>query len=83
MLQTLKEAQKTPLRLGRGPVLQLQEQDLIEMKKAAILEKLERYYGNNLSKWQQLLTKLVHDPRATEREWTAATQLIAENNKQG
>ena len=78
MSQNQKEAQKKPHRVGHGPVLQLREQDIIEMKKAAILAKLEKFYGSDFRKWQQLLNKMVQDPRTTERSWIAGMQLLAE-----
>jgi len=78
MSQNQKEAQKKPLRVGHGPVLQLREQDIIEMKKAAILAKLEKFYGSDFRKWQQLLNKMVQDPRTTERSWIAGMQLLTE-----
>jgi hypothetical protein len=64
--------------VGHGPVLQLREQDIIEMKKAAILANLEKFYGSDFRKWQQLLNKMVQDPRSTERDWIAGMQLLAE-----
>ena len=78
MSQNQKEDQKKPLRVGHGPVLQLREQDILEMKKAAILAKLEKFYGSDFRKWQQLLNKMVQDPRTTERDWIAGMQLLAE-----
>jgi len=73
-----KRSKKKAHRVGHGPVLQLREQDIIEMKKAAILAKLEKFYGSDFRKWQQLLTKMVQDPRTTERSWIAGMQLLAE-----
>jgi len=78
MPQNQKEAQKKPHRVGHCPVLQLQEQDIIEMKKAAISAKYEKFYGSDFRKWQQLLNKMVQDPRTTERDWIAGMQLLAE-----
>ena len=78
MPQNQKEAQQKPHSVGHGPVLQLREQDIIEMKKAAILTNLKKFYGSDFRKWQQLLTKLVQDPRTTERSWIAGMQLLAE-----
>lgn len=78
MSQNQKEAQKKPLTVGHGPVLQLRESDIIEMKKAAILAKLEKFYGSDFRKWQQLLNKMVQDPRTTERDWIAGMQLLIE-----
>ena len=78
MSQNQKEAQKKPHRVGHGSVLQLREQDIIEMKKAAILAKYEKFYGSDFRKWQHLLNKMVQDPRTTERSWIAGMQLLAE-----
>jgi len=64
--------------VGHGPVLQLRESDIIEMKKAAILAKYEKFYGSDFRKWQQLLNKMVQESRTTERDWIAGMQLLTE-----
>ncbi|WNZ28482.1 MAG: hypothetical protein IAX21_07380 [Candidatus Bathyarchaeota archaeon] len=78
MIQNQEIIQKKPLRLGHGPVLQLREQDKIELKKAAFSAKLQSFYSNDYYKWQNLLNKLVQDPRTPELDLIAGKQLLEE-----
>ena len=78
MIQNQKPFKKKALRLGHGPVLQLREQDKIELKKAAFAAKLQSFYSNDYYKWQNLLNKLVQDPRTTELELIAGKQPLVE-----